>query len=119
MNASIVARRGLRAAAAALSMALAACGLAGAADRTFDVPPPTADQPLAKAKGSQTLVLAGGCFWGVDAVFKHVKGVKNNNWGRARRVAKVQPKGMTQPTSRTRGPSRELRGRARRDAPPR
>ena len=27
------------------------------------------------AKGVQTAVLAGGCFWGVDAVFKHVKGV--------------------------------------------
>ena len=26
--------------------------------------------------GKQTAVLAGGCFWGVDAVFKHVKGVK-------------------------------------------
>ena len=29
------------------------------------------------AHGEQTAVLAGGCFWGVDAVFKHVKGVKN------------------------------------------
>jgi peptide-methionine (S)-S-oxide reductase len=28
------------------------------------------------AKDEQTAVLAGGCFWGVDAVFKHVKGVK-------------------------------------------
>ena len=27
------------------------------------------------AKGEQTAVLAGGCFWGVDAVFKHVRGV--------------------------------------------
>lgn len=27
--------------------------------------------------GEQTAVLAGGCFWGVDAVFKHVKGVSN------------------------------------------
>lgn len=29
------------------------------------------------APGQQTAVLAGGCFWGVDAVFKHVKGVTN------------------------------------------
>jgi peptide-methionine (S)-S-oxide reductase len=29
------------------------------------------------ANGKQTAVLAGGCFWGVDAVFKHVKGVAN------------------------------------------
>jgi peptide-methionine (S)-S-oxide reductase len=28
-------------------------------------------------KGNQTAVFAGGCFWGVDAVFKHVKGVSN------------------------------------------
>lgn len=28
-----------------------------------------------QAKGEQTAVFAGGCFWGVDAVFKHVKGV--------------------------------------------
>ena len=29
------------------------------------------------AKGEQTAVFAGGCFWGVDAVFKHVKGVSS------------------------------------------
>jgi peptide-methionine (S)-S-oxide reductase len=29
------------------------------------------------ASGEQTAVLAGGCFWGVDAVFKHVRGVSN------------------------------------------
>ena len=29
------------------------------------------------AKGEQIAVFAGGCFWGVDAVFKHVKGVNN------------------------------------------
>ena len=33
--------------------------------------------PSSAAKGEQTAVLAGGCFWGVDAVFKHVKGVEN------------------------------------------
>ena len=31
--------------------------------------------PLAAAAQTQTAVLAGGCFWGVDAVFKHVRGV--------------------------------------------
>jgi peptide-methionine (S)-S-oxide reductase len=31
----------------------------------------------AAAPGEATAVFAGGCFWGVDAVFKHVKGVKN------------------------------------------
>ena len=29
------------------------------------------------ATGKQTAVLAGGCFWGVDAVFKHIKGVES------------------------------------------
>ena len=55
--------------------ALTACGLADAADRTYDLPNPAVDAPLSQAKGNQTLVVAGGCFWGVEAVFKHVKGV--------------------------------------------
>jgi peptide-methionine (S)-S-oxide reductase len=33
------------------------------------------------AKGEQTAVFAGGCFWGVEAVFEHVKGVKNATSG--------------------------------------
>ena len=33
--------------------------------------------PASNATGEATAVFAGGCFWGVDAVFKHVKGVKN------------------------------------------
>jgi peptide-methionine (S)-S-oxide reductase len=40
--------------------------------------PPFAGDPQSPAgKGKQTAVLAGGCFWGVDAVFKHVKGVSS------------------------------------------
>lgn len=39
------------------------------------IPDPTLDEPLASSKGEQTAVLAGGCFWGVEAVFEHVKGV--------------------------------------------
>ena len=39
------------------------------------IPDPVLDAPLASAKSSQTAVLAGGCFWGVEAVFEHVKGV--------------------------------------------
>ena len=33
--------------------------------------------PSVAAPGEQTAVLAGGCFWGVDAVFKHVRGVSS------------------------------------------
>ena len=41
------------------------------------VPDFTGAPPKATASGEATAVFAGGCFWGVDAVFKHVKGVKN------------------------------------------
>jgi len=39
------------------------------------IPDPLVDSQLANVKGEQTVVLAGGCFWGVQAVFEHVKGV--------------------------------------------
>ena len=39
------------------------------------LPPPAIDIPAASVKGPQTAVFAGGCFWGVEAVFRHVKGV--------------------------------------------
>ena len=34
-----------------------------------------ADAPRTNPADTATAVFAGGCFWGVDAVFKHVKGV--------------------------------------------
>src|SRR6266851_3804325 len=39
------------------------------------LPDPATDNPLAAAKGQQTAVLAGGCFWGIQAVFERLKGV--------------------------------------------
>ncbi len=33
--------------------------------------------PLAAAPKAETAVLAGGCFWGMEAVFEHVKGVRD------------------------------------------
>src|SRR3984957_13612372 len=42
---------------------------------TPSVPQAAVDDSLAAQKGQDTLVLAGGCFWGIQAVFKHVKGV--------------------------------------------
>ena len=38
------------------------------------LPAPAADEPTGQA-ASETTVLAGGCFWGVQGVFQHVKGV--------------------------------------------
>src|SRR5260370_40778459 len=40
-------------------------------------PAPAVDAPLASAKSLQTAVLAGGCFWGVQAVLEHLKGVSS------------------------------------------
>src|SRR5712672_2637887 len=61
---------------------LVATGLAGglwslqgrAAERATLIPPPAADA-AATNEESQTVVLAGGCFWGVQAVFQHTTGV--------------------------------------------
>ena len=39
------------------------------------LPDPAVDEPVAASKGQPAAVFAGGCFWGVDAVFKHVRGV--------------------------------------------
>ena len=48
------------------------CGTSGSA---VTIPSPDVDNPLSAAKGQETAVLAGGCFWGIQAVFEHVKGV--------------------------------------------
>lgn len=39
------------------------------------VPPPAVDAPRASVSIHETAVVSGGCFWGVQAVFQHVKGV--------------------------------------------
>ncbi|MDR3699949.1 MAG: peptide-methionine (S)-S-oxide reductase MsrA [Candidatus Sulfopaludibacter sp.] len=44
-----------------------------AAASGFPAPPPPA--ATEGASGMQTAVFAGGCFWGVEGVFEHVKGV--------------------------------------------
>ena len=61
-------------------LALLACGAlasvtACGAESAVVVPAPAVDSP--KAAGSaQTAVLAGGCFWGVQGVFQHMRGVR-------------------------------------------
>jgi len=59
-----------------LSIALLTAALAGGASHS-KVPEPATDIPTSMAKGKQTAVLAGGCFWGVEAVFEHLKGVSS------------------------------------------
>jgi peptide-methionine (S)-S-oxide reductase len=58
---------------AALVLALAR-GMPARADDARMVPAPVVDVPAATA--TQTAVFSGGCFWGVQGVFEHVKGVK-------------------------------------------
>jgi peptide-methionine (S)-S-oxide reductase len=50
--------------------------LVRAAEPAVALPPPAADAaPAAAGGGLQTVVIAGGCFWGVQAVYQHTKGV--------------------------------------------
>lgn len=58
-----------------------ACSTADAS--STPLPDPEVDAPLAKSKGEQKAVLAGGCFWGIEAVFEHVKGVSDAKSGYA------------------------------------
>ena len=44
-------------------------------------PAPAIDAPVATAKIQQTAVFSGGCFWGVQAVFEHLKGVSSATSG--------------------------------------
>jgi peptide-methionine (S)-S-oxide reductase len=39
------------------------------------LPDPKLDNPLSMEKGQETAIVAGGCFWGIQAVFQHVRGV--------------------------------------------
>ena len=58
-----------------VGIGMAACSSIAATARS--IPDPAVDAPLASTKGEQIAVLAGGCFWGVEAVFEHVKGVSD------------------------------------------
>ena len=70
----------------ALAKLMALICLAGtvachASSAAVKLPDPTSDTPLSKIKSTQTVVLSGGCFWGIQAVFEHVKGVNSATAG--------------------------------------
>ena len=52
------------------------------------VPTPVVDEAKATAPAKQTAVVAGGCFWGIQAVFQHVKGVVSATSGYSGGTAK-------------------------------
>ncbi len=57
-----------------LSVAGIACGISCAHAAT-PLPAPRLDEVAPKTAENRVIVLSGGCFWGVQAVFQHVKGV--------------------------------------------
>jgi len=69
--------QGLCAAALVLTLAgLAWHGSVAAGEQATLVPAAALDAPTPAAVGLQKVVLAGGCFWGIQAVYQHAKGVR-------------------------------------------
>ena len=69
--------------ASVFALSLAGCNSgSAAAGAVAPLPDPPASAP-GGATSEQVAVLAGGCFWGVEAVFEHVKGVKSVTSGYA------------------------------------
>jgi len=55
---------------------LSSVSFAAMAQEGLSIPPPAVDEAAAAA-ATETAVLAGGCFWGVQGVYQHTKGVLN------------------------------------------
>lgn len=58
-------------------------GWTGALAVPATVPPPRLDNPRASGAPEQVAYLAGGCYWGVESVFEHVRGVRAATSGNA------------------------------------
>jgi peptide-methionine (S)-S-oxide reductase len=61
----------------------------GRANAKAAFPKPVVDAPVAPAKAQETAVLSGGCFWGIQAVFQHLKGVTSATSGYSGGAAKT------------------------------
>lgn len=70
---NIFASSKLRGALAALLL----CASGAAAESAKPLPPPTMDESRPQPHGAETAVLSGGCFWGMQGLFEHVKGVRH------------------------------------------
>ncbi|KGI77724.1 methionine sulfoxide reductase A [Oleiagrimonas soli] len=69
---------------AVLLATLTACAPTAPARSTSSaVPPPQLDTPVPRHAGERTAVFAGGCFWGMQWVFEHVRGVQRVEAGYA------------------------------------
>jgi peptide-methionine (S)-S-oxide reductase len=73
----------------ALTLTVLAGAVACRAGSGAAVPAPVADEVKATSPAKQTAVIAGGCFWGIQAVFQHVKGVVSATSGYAGGSAKT------------------------------
>jgi peptide-methionine (S)-S-oxide reductase len=67
----------LMALAVALFVAPDGPGRSPRANASASIPAPALDEPAGSPDASETAVLAGGCFWGVQGVYQHVKGVSS------------------------------------------
>jgi len=65
----------IRTALVLLGSLLATTACNAKAGTAAPLPAPALDAPRAATSGQQAAVVAGGCFWGIQAVFQHVKGV--------------------------------------------
>ena len=66
---------------AAIGAAVLLTATPGAAEKAVPIPAAKLDVP--KAGGRQVAVLAGGCFWGMEAVFEQLRGVASVTSGYA------------------------------------
>lgn len=66
---------------AVLLAGLAACQPIAAAGEVGRLPAPTVDAADTATAHNEVAVFAGGCFWGIEAVFEHVKGVRQATAG--------------------------------------